>query len=159
MNYMKDSLYEIFEYVSDLMLRGLCSFIWMAFLCVFSFYDLIDFAVHTSGHSISMEIVSEMQSLKMVIANIGLIGMVYVDNIIASMLTKHHNESAFQRILLVVAIVIALMLALISQGMDIEQHNFRYESLPGMMFAIYLVTLFVYKVQSLEVSHTQGRAF
>lgn len=131
----------------------------MAFLCVFSFYDLIIFAVHTSEHSISMEIVSEMQSLKMVIANIGLVGMVYVDNIIVSMLTRHHGESLFQRILMIIAIVIALMLAFISQGVDIEHHNFRYESLPGIMFVIYLLALFVYKFQSLEVSHTNGRAF
>lgn len=140
-------------------LRFLCALLWLAVLCSFSFYDLINFVIHDSDHTISMEIVKEMQSLKMILANVGLIGMVYVDNMFLSMLTKKGNESWCQKFVLLCSIIVAIYLSLVSQGVDINDSGFRWENMPVVLFVIYLLTLLIYKMQSFEIVHSKGKSF
>ena len=143
----------------DCTLRFVGALLWLAFLCAFSFYDLFDFMIHTSDHSISMEIVNEMQELKMIVANVGLIGMAYLDNMLSSMMTGKNNESLCQKLVMLVSIVVAIYLSLMSQGVDITKPNLRWENLPLILFVVFLCSLLIYKMQSLEVVHSEGKSF
>lgn len=143
----------------DGVLRFFCALLWLVILSSFSFFDLINFMIHTSEHSISMEIVREMQNLKMIVANIGLIGMAYVDNVLSSMLANKGKESWTQKIVMLCSIVLAIYLSLMSQGVDINNPDFRWKNLPVVLFSIYMVCLLIYKMQSLEVVHSKGKSF
>lgn len=150
---------DIITYVCDGVIRFLCAAFWIVILCSFSFFDLINFIIHTSEHSISMEIIKEMKNFNMIVSTIGLIGMVYFDNILSSMLTKKSAESNAQKIILLVSVVIILYLAVISQTINLEKPNLRWESMPIVLFLAYLLSLLIYKMQSLEVVHSNGKAF
>lgn len=60
---------------------------------------------------------------------------------------------------MLVSIIVAIYLSLMSQGVDIAKPNLRWENLPLVLFVVYLCSLLIYKMQSLEVVHSNGKSF
>lgn len=148
-----------FECIWNFLLRYACAFMWLVLLCAFSYSDMLPFLLFEQEHSLSMEIALQMQGTKMLITNVGLIGMVYVDNILVKLLSGPSKETSLQRIILIGSILLAILMSVSCEYVSKDGYVLRLEWLPVLAFSIFLVMLLIYKAESLVVSYDNYKEF
>lgn len=147
------------ECLRNFLLRYTCAFMWLVLLCAFSYSDMLPFLLFEQDHSLSTEIAQQMEGTKMLITNVGLIGMVYVDNILVKLLSGPSKETSLQRMILIGSILLAILMSVFCEYVSKYGYVLRWEGLPVVAFSIFLVMLLIYKAESLVISYDNYKEF
>lgn len=125
----------------------------MAILCCFSYSGLLLFIVSDNTETFESFFIRANSDTTMILTNVGLIGMLYVDNLIIRMFTKSPGKTSVLGSCLILNIIVAIFLTILSQKIVnnefIPADWFRI----SYLFYIFIIGLVVYKAESLEIQH------
>lgn len=89
----------------------------------------------------------------MILTNVGLIGMLYVDNFITKLFTKSKHKTSVLAPCLIISIIVAIFITIISQQVLEGKFNAASWFKISYLFMVFIACLIVYKAESLEIAH------
>lgn len=136
-----------------MILRYICAVVWLGILCCFSYGELLIHVITKSDIPFEAKFIELNSDTGMILTNVGLIGMLYVDNIITKLITKSQKEGHALGICLTLSIIIAIFVTIISQKVInkvfIPEDWFKI----SYLFYIFITCLVIYKAESLKIAH------
>lgn len=133
--------------------RYVCAMIWMAILCCFSYSELLVFIVSKNTETFETFFVMAHSDTSMILTNVGLIGMLYVDNFIIRLFTKSPGKNFVPGLCLTVGVIMAIFITILSRRIVDNEFVPAAWFKVSYLFGIFIVSLIVYKAESLEISH------
>ena len=134
-------------------LRYICALFWMIILCCFSYSELLLHVISQSEKSFEAFFIETNSNLSMILVNVGMIGMLYVDNFITNLCTKKTSKVSVQEPCFVICVIIAILMTIISQMIVNGELVLAQWLKVSYLFAIFIAALVVYKAKSLEIAH------
>ena len=140
------------------MIRYLCALIWTGLLACFSYGDLILNFFNKNGISFEDKILETHASSLMILVNVGLVVMLYIDKLITHFVTGKSNKNQYTDVILIINIVLAVAITVIAQLMINKSDSF----VPvdwfklSYLFALFALLLVVYKAETLKIKHTSS---
>ena len=92
-------------------------------------------------------------STLMILANVGLVVMVYIDKIIIYFVTKQENKSQGIDIILMINIILAIVITVVAQLIKDEQFVPVYWFKLSYLLVIFILLLIIYKAETLKIKH------
>jgi len=125
----------------------------MAILCCFSYSELLVFIVSKDTETFESFFVKANSDTAMILTNVGLIGMLYVDNFIIRLFTKSPGKNSILGLCLTLGVIVAIFITILSQKIVNKEFVPAEWFKVSYLFCIFIVSLIVYKAESLEISH------
>lgn len=135
------------------MIRYFCALIWMCVLSCFSYGDLILNFFDRNGIPLEDKILASHSSTVMILANIGLVVMLYIDKFIMGFITKQKNKNQSIDAILIAAIILAVVMTVFAQLINnegfipIDWFKLSY------LLILFILLLIIYKAETLKIKH------
>ena len=136
-----------------MLLRYLCSIIWVGLLSCFSYGSLIINFFNERGLPLEETILESHESSWMILANVGLVLMLYIDKILTHLITKQKNKNHYIEVILFINIFIAIFLTVIAQQIKHEGFILVSWFKLSYLLSIFIILLTIYKADSLKITH------
>lgn len=140
-------------------IRYLCAIVWMGLLSAFSYGDWILNLINQNGTSFEDKIIESHSSSLVVLCNVGLVTMLYIDKLITHFITKQHNKSHYIDVILVFDILIAFLIYAVVQ-LVLNDKSFVLVSWFKLsyLFIPFILSLVIYKADTLKIRHTSSNS-
>ena len=125
----------------------------MGMLSCFSYGNLIFNFLNQNGIPFEDKMQESHSSTLMILANVGLVVMVYIDKIIIYFVTKQENKSQGIDIILMINIILAIVITVVAQLIKDEQFVPVYWFKLSYLLVIFILLLIIYKAETLKIKH------
>lgn len=125
----------------------------MGLLACFSYGGIILNFFNKNGIPFEEKILNSHKSNLMILINIGLVVMLFIDKLIIQIVTKQVNKNYYVDSLLVFDIILAVVMTVIAQAIveklfiPVDWFKLSYLSI------LFIILLVVYKAESLKIKH------
>ena len=136
------------------LIRYFCSLFWIVVLCCFSYSELLIYMISESEQTFEEFFIESNSKLSMILVNVGVIGMLYVDNAITTFCTKRVSKhSSVLECCFVIGVILAIFMTVLSQMVVAKELDLNQWMKISYLFYIFIGCLIVYKANSLEIPH------
>jgi hypothetical protein len=135
-------------------IRYSIAIVWIAILAAFSYGELIFNYIRVDGIGFENKLIDIHSSYAMLLVNMGLVFMLYVDRYITYLTSKHRSPSMHIEFLLFINMVIASTMTFLAFKMK-EGFVLKVNLLP-CLFIIYIAILIIYKAESILLNNAHN---
>lgn len=139
------------------MIRYLMAIFWVCFLCLFSYTSLIVLLIVKGIGAFVESLTLSLLKDTMLLTNIGMVGMLFVDGFITDVLTKRHNVRHVLRLTVFLSAMLALTMTIVARIANDHGWLSQVETLTACEFCVFVILLIVHKAESLCISHYADR--
>ena len=140
----------------NILIRYSCALFWIVVLCCFSYSELLFHIISQSEKTFEIFFIETNSELSMILVNVGMIGMLYVDNFITNLCAKKSNKASALEPCFVISIIVAIFITILSQMIVNDGLVLVKWFKVSYLFCIFIAGLVVYKAKSLEIAHISG---
>jgi undecaprenyl pyrophosphate phosphatase UppP len=130
--------------------------IWVGCLFCFTYVEFLFNFISKNGVSFDEKIIELHKSYTMLVSNIGLVCILYVENFIECLVTKN-NKNNKNFIYIIIDIIIAVFLMVLVQKKIQEEIEFVEWFHLYYLFIAFFVFLIIYKSESLKTTHLSSK--
>jgi quinol-cytochrome oxidoreductase complex cytochrome b subunit len=131
------------------MIRYVCAIIWTGILICFSYGELVLNFFIKNDVKFDDKIIEMHDSSLMILVNVGLIAMLYVDSLITHILTKSNFRSKLAETVFFISIFIAIFLTVFAHMVKEGVVLANWFKL-SYLFIVFIAMLIIYKAESLR---------
>ena len=135
------------------MIRYFMAIFWVSFLCLFSYTSLIVLFIVKGYHCFVSSLTSNMQDDTMLLTNIGMVGMLFVDSFITGIITKRHEVRPILRLTIFLSAILALVMTIFTRIANEQGWLLQIETFTMLEFCVFILLLIIHKAESLCICH------
>lgn len=136
------------------LIRYSIAIVWIAILAAFSYGELVFDYIRVDSIGFGNKLIDIHSSYAMLLANMGLVFMLYVDRYVTYLITKHRYPGMHMEFLLFINMIIASTMTFLAFKMK-EGFVLKVNLLP-CLFIIYIAILIIYKAESIQAHKSNG---
>ena len=137
--------------------RYFYAILWTLLLASFSYTELLVSSLFVPNVHFEEKIIELLNSRIMLLSSVGLVAMLFVDNIITKKITRDNTQhSNFFVGVVIASIITVIFLAVLAEGIEKKSFVIPNWFRLGYLFVFFLCCLTAYKAETLNIKHSSS---